>query len=68
MTLNEFKSCIDQAVEYAGDTADHVDVEMHIRGKVYGVGEISQFGIVPTLVVIAGDLMFDFSDEEPTND
>lgn len=55
MKLAELKAVVDAAVERAGDTAQHVSVEVWLGKKgPYDVLSVSQFSVIPDLVICAG--------------
>ncbi len=58
MKLKDFQDCINQAVEYAGDTATHVDVEIFFKKTCYEVRKISQFGLIPDVIIEIGEKTF----------
>ncbi len=49
MKLKELKRLVDTAVEYAGETDPGVEVWMDDR--MYHIEEVSQFSVLPTLVI-----------------
>ena len=49
MQLKELKQIVDTAVEYAGETDPGVEVWMNDR--MYHIEEVSQFSVLPTLVI-----------------
>lgn len=63
MNLIELKAIIDKAVEYAGHTAEHVDVIICVGKKgEYEISSIYQGGVIPEVSIHVGKKLYDYSE------
>lgn len=56
MTIKELKSCVDQCAKKAGQAAATAHVEIWLGDKMYSIKEISQFGVVPDMMITIADV------------
>jgi hypothetical protein len=61
-TLKELKVLVDRAVDYAGNRAEHSDVEVWLGPKAYRIATVTQFGVIPTLSIELGDMCIDIAE------
>jgi len=54
MTLDELKKRIDEAHNYAGDTAKTCKVTVAVGKKEFEVESVNQFGVVADVVICVG--------------
>ncbi|USE39216.1 hypothetical protein [Endozoicomonas sp. SCSIO W0465] len=58
MKLKQLKALIDQCVDYAGDCDPIVEIWIGDQ-TAYQVGRISQFGVVPNVIISVGEKLYD---------
>jgi len=58
MKLKAFKDIIDKAYEYAGHTAEHVNIEVSFKKTIYEIRQVSQMNVVPTVYIEIGEKVF----------
>jgi hypothetical protein len=54
MKLAEFARYINQAVERAGNTAEHVDIFVDFKKTEYEIIGVSQFSVIPETYITIG--------------
>ena len=62
MKLKELKKVIDKAVEYAGELDPCVEIWVGQK-RAYTIGSVSQFGLVPDVLISVGEKIYDFRDD-----
>lgn len=63
MKLKQLKTVIDQAVDYAGDCDPDVEIWIGEK-KAYKIGHISQFGVLPNVIISVGEKLYDSEAEK----
>ena len=63
MKLKQLKTVIDQCVDYAGDCDPEVEIWIGDK-KAYNIGRISQFGVLPNVIISVGEKLYDSEAEK----
>lgn len=63
MKLKKLKAVIDQAVDYARDCDPDVEIWIGDK-KAYRIGRISQFGVLPNVIISVGEKLYDATTDD----